>query len=88
MVYNLNYTSYGAQSVYRATGSIEAAKVGAVASLMSSLTDFSLNTPHTGNQHIPDDENLRIPAGAISREDAAMLGRFQARGGCEFFISS
>ncbi|KAK7066432.1 hypothetical protein SK128_013769 [Halocaridina rubra] len=79
VLYNLNFTSYGELSVYRGRGSAEAAKVGAVASLMSSLASFSIDSPHTGDQFLSQDDPL-IPAAAISVEDASMMGRMQERG--------
>jgi carboxypeptidase Q len=42
---------YGITATYRVDGPSEAAKVGAVAALVRSLTPESLNTPHTGVQH-------------------------------------
>jgi carboxypeptidase Q len=79
VVYNAPFTNYGETVRYRYRGAIDAALVGAVASLVRSVTPFSLNTPHTGamsyNDTIP-----RIPHAAITLEAAEMLRRMQDRG--------
>lgn len=50
IVYNQIYVSYGVSVQYRAFGAREAAKVGGVASLIRSVTPFSIYSPHTGWQ--------------------------------------
>lgn len=50
IVYNQQYVSYGITVQYRAFGAREAAKVGGVASLIRSVTPFSIYSPHTGWQ--------------------------------------
>lgn len=50
-----------------------------MASLLSSLTQFSIGSPHTGSQKLREEDEW-IPAAAITVEDAAMMGRMQARG--------
>jgi carboxypeptidase Q len=79
VLFNVPFTSYGATVQYRATGAVEAARAGAVASLVRSVTPFSMRTPHTGNMRY-DSTVKRIPHAAITVEDAEMLSRMQARG--------
>lgn len=43
IVYNQRYVSYGETVQYRLRGAVEAAKVGAKASLIKSITPFSIN---------------------------------------------
>ena len=56
-----------------------AAKHGAVASLIRSIGSWSMNTPHTGNMSY-DKKYKKIPAAALTIEDAMMLGRLFDRG--------
>jgi carboxypeptidase Q len=77
--YNVPYTSYGATVAYRSGGASRAAKLGAVAMLIRSVGPTSLRTPHTGSLRYTDDAP-KIPAAAITIEDAEMLARMQGRG--------
>ena len=79
--FTLPFTEYGSTVVIRTRGAIEAAKAGAVASLVRSITPFSMQTAHTGMMEY--DDNLatpRIPHAAITPEDAGFLQRLQERG--------
>lgn len=79
VVYNVPFTSYGATVRYRADGASRAARYGAVAALVRSVTPVSLQSPHTGAM-IYDQTYPKIPAAAITIEDAEMLQRMQDRG--------
>ncbi|MCK6547836.1 M20/M25/M40 family metallo-hydrolase [Myxococcota bacterium] len=70
---------YGETVVYRASGPARAAKLGAVAALVRSVTARSLRTPHTGSTHFEEGQK-KIPAAAISTEDAALITRLTKRG--------
>jgi carboxypeptidase Q len=80
VLYDVPFTTYGETVRYRSTGAIEAARVGAVASLIRSVGPVSLRTPHTGAMRY-EEGAPRIPAAALALEDAALLRRLQARGG-------
>ena len=79
VLFNLPFTSYRETVIVRRKGAIEAAKVGAVASLIRSVGPFSMQSPHTGNMAY-DDKVKKIPHAALSLEDAEMLARMQVRG--------
>ncbi len=79
VLFNLPFTEYRQTVIVRSIGAIEAAKVGAVASLIRSVGPFSMQTPHTGNMRY-DEKVKKIPHAALSVEDAEMLARMQARG--------
>jgi len=76
------FAGYGRAVQYRAVGADSASAVGAVAMLLRSVTPHSLNTPHTGSMAPYDTTGRlrRIPAAAITVEDAEMLQRMQDRG--------
>lgn len=79
IVYAVPFTGYSEIVRYRYRGAIEAAKAGAVASLIRSATPFSLRTPHTGGMSY--EEGIpRIPHAAIAVEDTERLLRWQRRG--------
>lgn len=79
VLYDVPFTSYGQTVSYRTTGAIEAARVGAVASLVRSVGPYSMKTPHTGNSSYEEGVE-KIPHAAITTEDAALLHRMQERG--------
>ncbi len=74
-------SDYGVGSRYRTRGATWAAKAGAVACLVRSATARSLRSPHTGAMRYADDSSIpRIPAAAVTLEDADMIERMCARG--------
>ncbi|MFN0068138.1 MAG: M20/M25/M40 family metallo-hydrolase, partial [Limisphaerales bacterium] len=79
VLFNAAFTDYGATVQVRWRGPAEAARAGAVACLIRSVTPFSLQTPHTGAMDYPTNAP-RIPAAALTIEDADRLHRWQARG--------
>lgn len=79
VVFNAPFTSYGDTVRYRYLGAIASAKAGAVASLVRSVGDFGLRTPHTGLMKY-EEGTERIPHAGIAAEDAARLQRWQERG--------
>lgn len=79
VLYDVPFTTYGETVQYRGRGAIEAARVGAVASLVRSITPYSMQTPHTGGMGYSDDVP-RIPHAALTIEDATLLHRMQDRG--------
>lgn len=79
VVYNAPFSSYGATVSYRTAGPSRAARYGAVASLVRSVTPVSLQTPHTGAM-IYAANQPKIPAAAIAIEGAEFLQRIQDRG--------
>jgi hypothetical protein len=70
---------YGRTVRFRTGGARLAAAKGAVACLVRSVTAHSLYTPHTGALRYGD-AKPRIPAAAISTEEAGMIARLTARG--------
>ncbi len=79
VVYNVPFTNYGATVQYRGAGASRAARHGAVAALVRSVTPVSLQTPHTGAMNYAADQP-KIPTAAITIEDAETLQRMQGRG--------
>ena len=61
------------------TGASRAAAFGAVASLVRSATPLAMQIPHTGEMNY-DAAQPRIPAAAVSPEDAMMIARLVADG--------
>jgi carboxypeptidase Q len=79
VLFNVPFTSYGMTVQYRGGGAIAAARVGAVAAMLRSVTPVSLQTPHTGAMSYAE-AVPRIPYAAITIEDAEMMQRMTERG--------
>ncbi len=75
---NPGWEGYGRTVTYRVDGPSRAAQLGAVAVLVRSMTGFSLQTPHTGTLEYAE-AAPKIPAAALSVEDAAMIQRLAGR---------
>jgi Zn-dependent M28 family amino/carboxypeptidase len=72
-------SGYGETVQYRGQGASRAAKYGAVAALVRSVTARSLGTPHTGAMSYTADVP-KIPTAAIAVEDAELLDRLATKG--------
>ena len=79
VVYNVPFTTYGPTVRYRLSGASRAARHGAVAALVRSVTSVSLQTPHTGAMSY-DEKQPKIPVAAVTIEGAEMLQRLYDRG--------
>ncbi|XP_038601018.1 carboxypeptidase Q isoform X1 [Tachyglossus aculeatus] len=79
VAYNQPYISYSESVQYRSRGAVEAAKVGAVASLIRSIASSSIYSPHTGQQTYQNGVP-KIPTACITVEDAEMMARMASRG--------
>jgi carboxypeptidase Q len=77
VLFNVPFTTYGVTTRFRGDGPRRAAKRGAIAALVRSVTPTSLRTPHTGSM---SDSLPMIPAAAVTIEDAQMMHRLLARG--------
>ena len=79
VVYNYAFQGYGSGRNYRQSGASRAASLGAVAALVRSATPLAMQVPHTGAMEY-DEAQPKIPAAAISPEDALMIGRLYSEG--------
>jgi carboxypeptidase Q len=70
---------YREANAYRGGSPAAAARVGAVGVLIRSISSFSIQNPHTGSTRY-DSTLTKLPAAALSIEDAEMLHRMQDRG--------
>ena len=79
VLFNVPFTNYGQTVAYRSGGAVAAARAGAVASIIRSVTPYSQRTPHTGGMAY-NDSVPKIPHAAITPEDADMIARMIQRG--------
>jgi carboxypeptidase Q len=79
VLFDVPFTTYGQTVRYRGGAANAASKVGAVAALIRSVSSFSMQNPHTGAMQY-DSTLKKIPAAALSVEDAMMVHRMISRG--------
>ena len=79
VVYNAPFVTYGETVRYRGSGASRAARYGAVAALVRSITPVALQLPHTGAMNY-DEKQPKIPTAAITIESAELLQRMNDRG--------
>ncbi|HWF07799.1 MAG TPA: M20/M25/M40 family metallo-hydrolase [Bryobacteraceae bacterium] len=72
VLFDAPYVSYGETVNYRTNGASRAARLGAVAALVRSVTPRSLRDPHTGAMEYSA-ADPKIPAAAVSVEDAIWI---------------
>ncbi len=72
-------SAYGQGVAYRAQGASAAARVGAVAALIRTVGGANYRLPHTGHMNY-DPKVAKIPAAALSAEDAMWISRLAAEG--------
>lgn len=77
VVYNAPFESYFRTVQYRTAGASRAARLGAVAALVRSVTPVSLENPHTGAMEY-EAGVVKIPTAAVTIEDAEMLQRLSS----------
>jgi hypothetical protein len=79
VLFDVKYEGYGTTVRFRHAGASRAAKLGAVAMLVRSITPLAVQLPHTGSlEYSP--EAPKIPAAAITIEDALLIQRLSDAG--------
>ena len=73
------FYAYGDAGVYRRSGASRAAKYGAIAIVIRSMSGSTDNNPHTGTM-VYDSSYAKIPAAAMGLRDADKLGKLLADG--------
>ena len=79
VLFNVPFTNYGETVQFRGGGPSRAAALGAVATLVRAVGPPGLRTPHTGGLNYVEGVP-KIPAAAITTEDADRLQRMVDRG--------
>ena len=78
--------AYGEAVTYRGAGPSAAAKLGAAAALIRSAGGGEYRLPHTGATHYTKD-TPKIPAAALTAEDADMLQRLAQQGAIKMHLT-
>jgi carboxypeptidase Q len=79
VLFNVPFTNYGETVRFRSQGPSRAARLGAVAMFVRAVGPPGLRTPHTGALQYASDAP-KIPAAAMTTEDADRLQRMADRG--------
>ena len=79
VLFNVPFTTYGQTVQYRFYGAQWAARYGAVASLIRSISPVGYDNPHTGMMAY-NDSITKIPHAAITLEGAELLHRYEDNG--------
>ena len=79
VLYNAAFMSYGQTNQYRTGGASAAVRHGAVGVLVRAIGPMGLRTPHTGGMSYAEGVT-KIPAAAVSAEDAERMQRIADRG--------
>lgn len=79
VLYDAPFVSYGETVRYRSDGASRAARFGAVAALVRSVTPRSLRDPHTGAMEYSHNDP-KIPTAAVSVEDAIWIHHLTQEG--------
>lgn len=79
VLFNPKWHDYDTSVDYRANGASRAAKYGALAALVRSVTPQSIESVHAGAM-VYAEGSPKIPTAAITTEDADMFARMQKRG--------
>jgi hypothetical protein len=74
VLFNVPFEGYNRTVVYRTAGPSRAARLGAVAALVRSITPLSIQSPHTGSLEYVEGFP-KIPAAAVTIEDALLIQR-------------
>jgi carboxypeptidase Q len=80
VLFDVPFTGYGQTVRYRSGAANAAAKAGGVAALIRSVSSFSMQNPHTGAMSYDTTLKVKVPAAALSIEDAMMVHRMVDRG--------
>lgn len=79
VLYDMPWQGYASTVTYRSAGASRAARLGAVAALVRSVTPRSIYSPHTGALNYGP-TTPKIPSAAITIEDAAWIRQMTAMG--------